>query len=246
MFRHVARSVALTVALTAAASATGPAAPASAAPRQGFSGAWSGLVAGAPGGGFTQVTADVTVPRVSLRCGAGSNVAVFVGIGGWGSVPFAQAGFTVTPRGGIGVWSEVFDRAGRGPVTSVRLAVRPGDRVRISVAFSPLKYYLWFRWINLTTHRATAQTVTNAFRYYGGGTADFVVERSWYPYRGSPLAGYSPVAFSNARGLARGRWVPAYGPRSTVVTALGARGNTVSRVSAARGTSMTTAWAACS
>jgi hypothetical protein len=208
----------------------------------GYSGLWSGLLSN--GGGYVGVTADVTVPRVSTYCGTSSNVVAFVGLGGWNSLPFVQNGFTVTPKG-VGVWSEVFDRSGRGPTTSVALPIRPGDRIRLSLSFSSDKSVLWFRWENLTLRRVAFQRLPNAARYYNGSTADYIVERSWYPYRGSPLARYTPVAFSNARAARAGRWVPAYNSGSTKVTLLGAGGRTLSRVTSASGTSFSTAWSGC-
>jgi hypothetical protein len=208
----------------------------------GYSGQWSGLVSG--GGGYTAVTADVTVPRVTALCGKDSNVVAFIGLGGWTGLPFVQHGFTVTPRG-LSAWYEVFDRAGRGPTVGVPLAMRPGDRVRLGLGFSANRSVLTFRWENLTLHRVVSRQVGNAARYYNGSTADYVVERSWYPYRGSPLARFGTIAFSNAKAARAGRWVPAYNAGSTRVTMLGGRANAVSRVTAASGTSFTTTWAGC-
>jgi hypothetical protein len=208
----------------------------------GHSDQWTGVLS--RGGGYTAVTADVTVPRVSTYCGKDSNVVAFIGLGGWTGLPFVQNGFTVTPRG-LGVWYEVFDSAGRGPVVGVPLAIRPGDRVRLGLSFSANRSVLTFRWENLTLHRAVSRTVSNAGRYYNGSTADYVVERSWYPYRGSPLARFTPITFSNAKAVRYGRSVPAYNSGSTRVTMLGARGNTVARVAPTSGTSFTTSWAGC-
>jgi hypothetical protein len=190
------------------------------------------------------VTADVTVPRVSAYCGKDSNVVAFIGLGGWTSLPFTQIGFTVTPKG-FGVWSEVFDRSGRGPTTSVKMPIRSGDRMRLSLTFSANRSVLTFRWENRTLHQVRSQRLTNAARYYNGSTADYVVERSWYPYRGSPLARYTPVTFYYAKAWRGGRWVPAYNAASTKVTMLGARANTVSRVTSAAGTTVNTGWASC-
>ncbi len=208
----------------------------------GYSGQWSGLVS--TGGGYTAVTADVTVPRVSTLCGRDSNVVAFVGLGGWNRLPFVQNGFTVTPKG-VGVWWEVFDKAGHGPVAGVALPARPGDRMRLRLEFSANRSVLTFRWDNLTLHRSRSQVVTNAARYYTGATADYVVERSWYPYRGAPLARFTPITFSNAKAVRAGRWVPAYNANSIRVTMLGARSNTVARVTAASGTTFRTDWSGC-
>jgi hypothetical protein len=207
-----------------------------------YSGQWAGVLS--RGAGYTAVTADVTVPRVTALCGKDSNVVAYIGLGGWTGLPFAQNGFTVTPRG-LSAWSEVFDRSGRGPTAAVPLAIRPGDRMRLGLSFSANRSVLTFRWENLTLHRVVTRQVANAGRYYNGSTADYVVERSWYPYRGSPLARFTPITFSNAKAARSGRWVPAYNSGSTRVTMLGGRANTVARVSAASGTSFTTSWAGC-
>lgn len=208
-----------------------------------YSGQWSGVLS--RGGNFAAVDADVTVPRVTAYCGKNSNVVAYVGLGGWTSLPFVQNGFTVTPNG-LGVWYEVFDRAGHGSTVSVPLAIRPGDRVRLMLAFSADRSVLTFWWDNLTLHRWVSRRLYNATRYYNGSTADYVVERSWYPYRGSPLAQFTPITFTNAKALRGGRWVAAYTATSTKVTMLGSRGNTVSRVAAAGGTSFRTTWSGCS
>jgi hypothetical protein len=215
--------------------------PASAA-TESYSGQWSGLVS--TGGGYLSVTAEVTVPKVTASCGRDSNVVAYVGLGGWGSLPFAQNGFTVTPSG-LGAWYEVFDRAGRGTTAGVPLPVRPGDRVRLSLAFSTDRSVLWFHWENLTQHRVVVRQVANAARYYNGATADYVVERAWYPYRGAPLARFAPVTFSNARAIRAGHWLAAVNPRTVRVTMLGATGRPIARVSAASGTSFQASWAGC-
>jgi hypothetical protein len=208
----------------------------------GYSGQWAGVLS--RGGGYTAVTADVTVPRVSTYCGSDSNVVAYVGQGGWTGLPFVQNGFTVTPKG-RSAWYEVFDAAGRGSVAGVPLPIRPGDRVRLGLSFSANRSVLTFRWENLTLHQVVSRKMSNAGRYYNGSTADYIVERSWYPYRGAPLARFSPITFSNAKAVRYGHWVAAYNSGSTRVTMLGARANTVARVTAASGTTFTTSWAGC-
>ena len=240
-FRWVGRATVVAVALTAAPFAGASVAPAQAV-SNGYSGLWSGVVSN--GGGYTAVFADVTVPTVSTRCGKDSNVVAFVGLGGWNRLPFVQNGITVTPKG-VSAWWEVFDKNGHGPVAGIPLTVRPGDRMRLRLQFSANRSVLTFRWDNVTLHRTYIHRVTNAARYYNGATADYVVERSWYPYRGAPLARFTPITFSYAKAARAGRWVPAHNSASTRVTMLGAKGNTVSRVTAATGTTFTTAWSGC-
>jgi hypothetical protein len=204
---------------------------------------WSGLVS--PGGGYGAVTADVRVPKVTANCGSRSNVVIYVGLGGYGSLPFVQNGITLVPGQSIGVWSEVFDRYGNTRITSRALLVRPGDLVRLSIWFSPSRYQLVFSWNNLTLRRSVTQSVTNAARYYNGATADYVVERSWYPYRGSPLTQYGRVSFARAYAVRYGRAVSAYNGSSRVVTLRGIGGRALSAVVSAGGQSFTTAWKGC-
>lgn len=202
--------------------------------------AWSGSVT--PGGGYTSVTAQFVVPRVTAACGRDSNVAIFVGLGGWGSLPFVQDGVTVTPAG-ASAWYETFSRGHADPGVGVPLVVRPGDRVRISLSFANHGYYLTFRWENLTTRKTVNKAISNASRYYNGATADYVVERSNYPRVGSPLAAYGSVALQDARAARHGRWVPAADHNATLVTMRpGAR--TLATTSAPGGV-VTSRWAAC-
>jgi hypothetical protein len=229
----VAAVVAAAVTLPALA---GPAAAAGTA----YSAQWSGLVATA--GGYTAVSAEFTVPKVTGRCGLDSAAAVFIGLGGWGRVPFAQNGITLTPGGRVGVWSEVFDARGRGPITSRQLPVKAGDRLRLGLGFSPSHQTLVFTWVNLTSRRQTSQTVHGAAGYFNGATADLVVERPWFPYRGAPLADYGRVSFAGARVLRPGGWRPAAVERSVSVTTLGGRGNAVARTTAG---GLTAVWAGC-
>lgn len=76
-------------------------------------------------------------------------------------------------------------------------------------------------WSNLSLHQTVRQSVTNAGRYYNGATADYVVERSWYPYRGSPLAQYGRVGSSRAYAERHGHVVAAYNSSSRVITLRG-------------------------
>ncbi len=239
--KRVARRVVVVLAIMTAV-ALG-AVPAHAVSR-GSSRLWSGLVS--RGGGYTAVTADVRVPRVTALCGSRSNVVVYVGLGGYGSLPFVQNGITLLPGNGIGVWSEVFDRYGHTRVTSMTLPVRSGDLVRLGARFSSNKRSLLFTWSNLTLHKTVRQSVTNAARYYNGATADYVVERSWYPYRGSPLARYGSVGFSRAYASRYGHSVGAYNGSSRIITLRGTGGRALSSVVYARGTKFTTAWKGCS
>jgi Peptidase A4 family len=228
--------------VVAAATALGGLAMPAEAVTAGYSGNWSGLVS--TGGGYNDVTADVTIPRVTGSCGNGAHVVGYIGLGGWSALPFVQNGFTVTPAG-ASVWSEEFDRFGNGPVTGVKLPVRPGDRLRLRLRFNADRSILDYTWQNLTLRKTVTRRVTNAGRYFNGSTADYVVERAWYPFRGAPLGHYTPVTFTNAKAARRGVWIPAYNSGSVRVTMLGATGRTISHVTAAKSTTFTTGWSGC-
>lgn len=178
----------------------GGAAPAAAAPLTGIivgNNIWAGAIDA--GRGFTAVEGTVVVPRVDALCGTNSNVAIWVGLGGYLGMPFAQNGISVTPRG-RSAWYELFDRNGNGPVVSVPLAMSSGDQVRLSLAFSAGHGTLTFVWRNLTRHVQTQRVIGNAARWYNGGTAEWIVERANYdPPTSSPaLAHFSPVTFTGA------------------------------------------------
>jgi hypothetical protein len=232
---------ALILVVASAAVLVGAAPPAEAV-TAGYSGNWSGLVS--TGGGYNDVTADIVVPRVTGSCGTGSHVVAYIGLGGWTGVPFTQNGFTVTPRG-ASAWSEEFDRNGNGPVTNVALPLRPGDTIRLRLRFNANRSVLDYTWQNLTLHKTVTRHVTNAARYFNGSTADYVVERAWYPFKGAPLGHYTPVSVTNAKAARDGVWIPAYNSRSVRVSMLGAGGRTISRVTAAKNTSFTTGWSGC-
>ncbi|HVQ44155.1 MAG TPA: G1 family glutamic endopeptidase [Candidatus Saccharimonadia bacterium] len=240
---HWRRLGAAIVAVATILAIAGLGAPAADATSQSYSGHWAGLVDG--GGGYTKITADVVVPSVTTACGTGSAVAVYVGLGGWGSLPFAQNGFTVTPQG-VGVWWEVFDRNGNGPVAGIALATRPGNKLRFGFEFASHGTVLTFYWANLTTGKVVTRRITNAARYYNAKTADYVVERPNYPKAGAPLAQYRPITFTRAQAVRSGRWVPAYNTGSVLVSTLGRAGNVISHVTAARADTFTTAWSGCS
>jgi hypothetical protein len=202
---------------------------------------WSGSTT--PGGGYTSVTMQFVVPHVSAACGRDSSVAIFDGLGGWGSLPFVQNGITVTPAG-ASAWREVFDRNGGGSVVGVPLRVRSGDRVRVSLSFADRAYHLTFRWENLTLHTAYNAAISGAARYYNGATADYVVERPNYPYRGAALGAFDSVTFQDARALRGRRWVADIDHNASLITMVGATGRTLARTSIVRN-QVVSRWGAC-
>jgi hypothetical protein len=158
---------------------------------------WSGIID--RGSGVTRVSGRIVIPKVDAACGTNSNVAVFVGLGGYGTFPFAQNGITLTPSG-ISAWFELFDKTGRGPVVSVSLPMKAGDVVALGLAFSPGHTVLTFAWSNLTRNLKVTRTLTNAARWHNGSTAEWIVERAAFDaLHDSPyLAHFSPITFTNA------------------------------------------------
>jgi hypothetical protein len=172
---------------------------------------WSGIVN--TNGAFDSVGMEMIVPRVSAVCGTASNAAVWAGLGGYGRVPFAQNGITVTP-GGVGVWYELFDRTGNGPVRGVQLknvagaAVQPkaGDIMAVSLKFTSGYTRLSFGWSDLTNHTHAYVLIGNAARWYNGSTAEWIVEHSpATPY----FASFSPIKIYRAWAEMSGRRIAA-------------------------------------
>lgn len=209
------------------------------------SSAWTGVVDN--GFGLTRVSGDFKIPRVTAQCGASSDVAIWVGLGGYGSLTFAQNGINVTPTG-IGVWYELFDRYGNGPVVSVPLRMKQGDEIRLGLRFSANHSMLSFSWMNLTRHTTATRTVRNAGKYYNGSTAEWIVERPNIDrLTHSPnLAWFSPIVFTHAwTGTLRAtRWaLPA--PYSIEMFGRSDRALTSRPVTTRAPSTLTVKWLAC-
>jgi Peptidase A4 family len=158
---------------------------------------WSGAIDG--GSGVSHVSGRLAIPKIDAGCGLHSNVAVWVGLGGYGKLPFAQNGITLTPSG-MSAWFELLDKSGNGPVQSVALPMKTGDVVALNLAFSPGHTVLSLTWSNLTRHQSVTRRFLNAARWYNGSTAEWIVERAAFDARhDSPyLARFSPITFTNA------------------------------------------------
>jgi hypothetical protein len=171
-------------------------APAQAATAIGGNG-WAGTID--RGTGISRVSGRIVVPKVDATCGTNSNVAVWVGLGGFGTLPFAQNGITVTPSG-TSAWFELFDRTGAGPVVGVSLPMKAGDVVALGLGFSPGHTVLTLTWSNLTRNQKVTRTINNAARWYNGSTAEWIVERAALDVlHDSPyLAHFSPITFTYA------------------------------------------------
>jgi hypothetical protein len=239
-------AVPLVLMLIAALQISGSA-PASAATAVGGN-LWAGVIDA--GTGISSVSGRVTVPKVDAACATNSNAAVWVGLGGYGTVPFAQNGITVTP-GGFGAWYELFDKFGQGPVVSVSLPMKAGDVIGLGLAFSANHTMLTFTWSNLTSNQTVTRTITGAARWYNGTTAEWIVERGGYdPLHDTPnLAHFSPITFTNAvyasSTVAHNAMPNTY--TSTVASKyIGGTSHPMARVtSSANAQAFTTTWVAC-
>lgn len=124
----------------------------------------------------TRVTGEFTVPKIADTCGTTADVAVWVGLGGWDTNRFAQLGVTLT-HGSMGAWYELFDQDNHGPLVPFDYALKPGDRIRIRLAFSDDHSTLTLVWNDLTSGNRVVKPISDAARYWSGDTAEWIVER---------------------------------------------------------------------
>jgi hypothetical protein len=159
---------------------------------------WSGIIDQGTAG-ISRVSGRITVPTVDASAGSNSNVAVWVGLGGYGTFPFAQNGITLTPSG-ASAWYELFDKSGNGPVVGVPLPMIAGDVVALGLQFTPNHTSLTFTWNNLTQKQSVTRTLATAAGWYNGSTVEWIVERAGLDVaHDSPyLAHFSPITFTNA------------------------------------------------
>lgn len=176
---------------------------------------WAGYAVTAPSGkklSFGRVTGTWRVPRVRCSAGAGSSVAVWVGIGGYKthSPSLQQLGISAdcSPAGRISyyAWTEIVPA----PAKYVRLTVRPGDRTTASVLQSGRKVTLQLR--NLTRRTNYSTTVVSKVAT-DTSSAEWVVEapslcRSADTCQVVPLTRFGTVGFTGAQATANGRSGP--------------------------------------
>jgi hypothetical protein len=100
-------------------------------------GNWSGY--GDTGSGFTKVSASWKEP--TAKCGASTTLASFwVGIGGFSSTPFVQAGTIIQCSGGSPSYFTWWEVDPTDPVQVVGETLQPGDSVSASVTRSAAAY----------------------------------------------------------------------------------------------------------
>lgn len=207
---------------------------------------WAGVID--TGLRMTGVGGTFAVPSVNAACSTASNVAIWVGNGGYGSFPFAQNGVSVTPSG-ASAWYALFDKSGSGPTVSVSLAMRAGDQISLSTQFSADHNTLTFTWADATTRVTVTRAVTGASIYYNGSSSEWVAERAALNIKADipQLAHFTPITFTNMWWTAGAVRVPPL-PASVLMTLTGKDGySPLATVASPKGAldSFTTTWQAC-
>jgi hypothetical protein len=180
---------------------------------------WAGYVATGPattGSSFTDVAGSWRQPR--LRCSAGGtgSAAFWVGLGGAqdSSAALEQTGTEGDcSRSGKATYSAWYEFVPAGPVT-VRLAVRPGDRMTGAVLVSGTKVTVTLK--NLTTHKAFSKTFASVSPL-DTSSAEWVAEApSDCSSSGTctvvPLANFGAATFTDATAIADGHAGPLADP----------------------------------
>jgi hypothetical protein len=180
-------------AIPAAVQALPPHPAAAVRPLTAASGNWSGYVAS---GSFWEVAGSWTEPTV--RCSApDATLALWVGLGGDGSLPLYQAGSGAMCRNGSPVhflWYELLTPAQQPPQVIVR-EIAPGDAVSISVSLRGAggggSIQLADRTAGYTTTVGFTAPETTL------GTAEWITEATTSTTTGkiTPLADFGTVAF---------------------------------------------------
>jgi len=181
---------------------------------------WAGYAA--TSGTFTGVTGTWTVPE--SQGGAGfSGAATWVGIGGVHSRDLIQAGTMVTTDAAGNVqyqaWMETLPQAAR----PVRLAVKPGDSVTVSV--SEQSTDLWL--IRFENH-TTGETYQTTVRYSSSrSSAEWIEEAPSAGRRIVPIGNFGVVQFSGGMAVQNGRSVTIAESGAQPITMAGPNGGTL-------------------
>ncbi|HEY2704368.1 MAG TPA: G1 family glutamic endopeptidase [Candidatus Dormibacteraeota bacterium] len=183
----------VTRAVPAAVAALPPHPAAALRPLTAASGNWSGYV---EAGSFSQVSGSWTEPTV--RCTApDATLALWVGLGGDGSLPLYQAGSGAMCRNGSPVhflWYELLTAAQQPPQVIVR-EIAPGDVVAVSVGLRGAGGGGSIQLADRTAGYAT--TVGFAAPETTLDTAEWITEATTTPSTGTitPLADFGTVDF---------------------------------------------------
>lgn len=179
---------------------------------------WAGYAA--TSGTFTGVTGTWTVPE--SQGGAGfSGAATWVGIGGVHSRDLIQAGTMVTTDAAGNVqyqaWMETLPQAAR----PVRLAVKPGDSVTVSL--NEQSTDLWL--IRFENH-TTGETYQTTVRYASSkSSAEWIEEAPSAGRRIVPIGDFGVVQFSGGTAVQNGRTVTIAESGAQPITMAGPNGS---------------------
>jgi hypothetical protein len=146
---------------------------------------------------LSSVSTTFQVPTADLRCGAAGFSAIFVGLGGRGSLPFLQNGISIDGLGHIGVWYEMFTATTAQAPVMVPLVVHSGEVLHLGLSI--VGDVVRFKWSNVTTGLEQVREVTGASRYLdspgGSSSASWILER---PDQGRLVASLQPLFFTDA------------------------------------------------
>lgn len=207
---------------------------------------WSGMV-NVSSSNYLSTTMDVVVPSVTAKCGSKATTAIWTGLGGYGGLPFAQNGFSVDSVG-IAPWYEVFEASGKTVEVNIAMParVKVGDKMLVSEGFSANHAALTMTWNDLTVAgNNKVVTLTNASKYYGGRSAEYVIESA--PTQ-DDLMQFSPVVISAASSRNASGTVIDADANGDIHNLVGPKGNALDSVAASSTdpTVFSTTWKACS
>lgn len=196
-------------------STPGTTAPTGRTPGVATSGNWAGYAA--TNGSYTAVNGTWTVPDFSAQSSAGVS-ATWVGIGGVTTTDLIQAG-TQQQTSGTGqteyqAWVEMLPRASK----PVKLSVRPGDSVSVSIAEQTHN-----DWLVSFTNNTTGQTYSETDQYASSdSSAEWIQEAPSAGHAGVlPLDDFGTVSFQNATAVKDGQTTSLSASGAQAITLIG-------------------------
>ncbi len=162
--------------------------------------AWSGYVA-LPSTSVQAVQGSFVIPPFNSASCPGGTLAIWVGIGGTGSKPLVQAGWTYDSTGHAFPFWEIVTPGGSTPITSFGVPANSGDLVTAKVQVITATSDVYFQFIDSATGsnktvKVTPQVPLSAF--YDPTSADFITERLFVNGASSQLTRFSTFAWSGA------------------------------------------------
>ncbi len=211
---------------------------------------WSGYAVTGSTGSVTGVSGSWVVPSVS--CSRGSTYAAFwAGIDGYNSNTVEQAGVLAQCSSGIAIYSAWYEFYPAASVTISSVAVRPGDRVSVSVSYSGGTFTVTL------TDGSQSYTTTGTVSSAARSSAECITERPSVGGSITKLANFGTVSFgqdntgiSSTCDATIGGTTGSFGSFSSVfqITMVNSRGRVLAQPSALStdGSSFTETWYASS